>query len=329
MRLRAAVAWMERHQILLYLTAILVGCLVGQSIPDIAKPLEAVVNLALGLLLYATFLGLPLSNLRQAARNGRFLVTVLIINFLVIPVIVFLISRLVAHDYQLLVGVLLVLLTPCIDYVIVFTSLSGGAKHQLLAATPLLMLGQMLLLPLYLWGMVGSDLLDRIEPEPFVHAFLWLIVVPLLGAAITKWLAAQNRSRPVQATSRAVGTAAQSLMVPFMMATLIAVVASQIFSVGQQWSALVSVIPVYVLFVLVMIPVGLLVGRIFRVTVPEKRAIVFSGVTRNSLVVLPLALAMPSQLSLVPLVVVTQTLVELIAMVVMVWAVPRLIPATG
>lgn len=55
------------------------------------------------------------------------------------------------------------------------------------------------------------------------------------------------------------------------------------------------------------------------------RALVFSGATRNSLVVLPLALALPASLSLAPVVVVTQTLVELVGMIVFVRVVPRLV----
>jgi ACR3 family arsenite efflux pump ArsB len=38
----------------------------------------------------------------------------------------------------------MVLLTPCIDYVIVFTRLAGGSDRRLLAAAPLLMLAQWL-----------------------------------------------------------------------------------------------------------------------------------------------------------------------------------------
>lgn len=53
----------------------------------------------------------------------------------------------------------------------------------------------------------------------------------------------------------------------------------------------------------------------------------FSGVTRNSLVVLPLVLALPAAYDLAPLVVVTQTLVELIVMVVFVRVIPRLLPS--
>jgi ACR3 family arsenite efflux pump ArsB len=48
-------------------------------------------------------------------------------------------------------------------------------------------------------------------------------------------------------------------------------------------------------------------------------------VTRNSLVVLPLVLALPAAYDLSPLVVVTQTLVELLVMVTMVRVVPKLV----
>jgi ACR3 family arsenite efflux pump ArsB len=56
--------------------------------------------------------------------------------------------------------------------------------------------------------------------------------------------------------------------------------------------------------------------------VGEGRALVFTSVTRNSLVVLPLALALPAGYELAPAVVVTQTLVELCGMVVLTRVVP-------
>lgn len=54
-------------------------------------------------------------------------------------------------------------------------------------------------------------------------------------------------------------------------------------------------------------------------------AIVFTGATRNSLVVLPLALT----LAVAAVVVVTQALVEVLGMVADVRLVPRLVPATS
>ena len=51
----------------------------------------------------------------------------------------------------------------------------------------------------------------------------------------------------------------------------------------------------------------------------------FSGVTRNSLVVLPLALALPDGTGLAALAVLTQTLVELLVMLALVALVPRVV----
>ena len=98
----------------------------------------------------------PFAKIGQAFRDWRFLVTVLTVNFVAVPIVVYVLSRIVAHDQVLLIGVLFVLLAPCVDYVIVFTGIAGGAKDRLLAAAPLLMLAQMLLLPLYLWLLVGA-----------------------------------------------------------------------------------------------------------------------------------------------------------------------------
>ena len=79
----------------------------------------------------------------------------------------------------------------------------------------------------------------------------------------------------------------------------------------------------YLAFLVLATAAGILVSRLARLGVREARAVTFSGATRNSLVVLPLALALPSPLA--PAVVVTQTLVELVGMVVLVRLLPRLL----
>ena len=61
----------------------------------------------------------------------------------------------------------------------------------------------------------------------------------------------------------------------------------------------------------------------------EGRALVLTAVTRNSLVVLPLALALSAGYELAPAVVATQTLVELTGMIVLTRAVPTwLLPSS-
>lgn len=146
-----SVEWMERHQVALYVLGLALGSAVGLAWPAVAQPAENTIHPLLALLLYATFLGIPFTRIRQAFKDGRFLCAILFTNFVLVPLVVWPLSRIVASNQVLLIGVLFVLLTPCIDYVIAFTGLAGGDEGRLLAASPLLMVAQTLLLPLYLW----------------------------------------------------------------------------------------------------------------------------------------------------------------------------------
>lgn len=319
---------MERHQIPLYLLGLGFGAFVGLLAPAVAGPAESAILPVLALLLYVTFLGIPFARIGGALRDWRFLATILAVNFAVVPIVVWILSRIVAHDQVLLVGVLFVLLTPCIDYVLVFTGLAGGDTERLLAAAPLLMLVQMVLLPLYLWAMVGSEFVASVEFGPFVEAFGLIIVLPLLAAGLTQALAARTRTTAlrINVASARWSDFAAATMVPLMVITLAVVVASQIAGVRAQLGSLLLVIPVYVLFAAMMVPVGMVASRVARLDVPASRAVVFSGATRNSLVILPLVLALPAPFGLAPLVVVTQTLVELIVMVIFIRLIPRVLP---
>ena len=103
------------------------GRRIGLAAPQLAPALEHSIEPVLILLLFATFLAVPLIEVGKAFRDIRFLGTVLVGNFIIVPAVVFGLSRFVADDRGLMLGVLLVLLTPCIDYVIVF---SGSRRRQ-------------------------------------------------------------------------------------------------------------------------------------------------------------------------------------------------------
>ncbi|TWV21461.1 bile acid:sodium symporter, partial [Streptomyces albidoflavus] len=275
----------------------------------------------LGALLFVTFLQVPAAELFRSLREGRFLAAVLVVNFVVVPLVVAAMFTLLPADQAVRIGVLLVLLCPCIDYVIVFSGLAGGSSRRLLAATPLLLVAQMVLLPGFLYLFMGAELAEVVEVGPFVEAFLVLIVIPLaLAWTVQGWAA----RRPA---GRRAADAAGTAMVPLMAATLLTVVASQVPKIGDSLGDVAAVVPFYAAFLVVMAFAGLAVARLFRLGTPAGRAVVFTGATRNSLVVLPLALALPDRFAAAGAVVVTQTLVEVVGMVVYVRLVPRLLPA--
>ena len=313
---------MEHHQVVIYLLAMVAGAGIGLAAPGLAPSLEHAINPVLGALLYVTFLQVPAADLARSLRDGRFLSAALVINFIVVPLVVAAMFFLLPTDQAVRVGVLLVLLCPCVDYVIVFSGLAGGSSDRLLASTPLLLIAQMALLPLFLLLFMGSDLAEVVEVGPFLQAFLILIVIPLILAWTTQAWAAH---RPA---GRAVSAGASTLMVPLMVAVLAIVVASQIPAISDNLTDVAAVIPFYIVFLIVMAYAGKALSAAFRLDVGASRAIAFSGATRNSLVVLPLALALPDGLELAAAVVVTQTLIEVIGMVIYVRLIPRLIPSS-
>ncbi|MFC5288445.1 arsenic resistance protein [Actinokineospora guangxiensis] len=314
------VAVIERHQVIIYIAALVLGGLLGWVVPAVGPGLGHAINPVLALLLYVTFLQVPAAELRRSLRSGRFLAAALVVNFAVVPLVVAAMFGFLPADHAVRLGVLLVLLTPCVDYVIVFSGLAGGSSDRLLAATPLLLIAQMVLLPGFLLLFLGPDLADIVEPGPFVEAFVVLIAGPLTLAWLTQVWAARC------AGGRRFSDAVATAMVPLMAATLLAVVASQVPELGGGLGHVVAVVPFYVAFLAVMAAAGLVVARLFRLDAPGGRAVVFTGATRNSLVVLPLALALPDAFAVAAVVVVTQTLVEVVGMVVYVRAVPRLLP---
>lgn len=199
-----------------------------------------------------------------------------------------------------------------------FAHLGRADAKLLLAATPALLLLQIALLPVYLALLLGEEAAQLVQVGPFLHAFLWLIAVPLVLAGLVQLWAGRAAN----------GLGAASLFgilpVPATALVLFVVVAAVVPQLGQARNAVLTVVPVYIAFALIAPFVGWGVARIAGLQGGEARGVAFSAATRNSLVVLPLALAVPGAVPVLPAIVVAQTLVELVSELVYVRAIPRL-----
>lgn len=114
---------MERHQVAVYIGAMAAGGLVGWVAPSAGPGLEHAINPVLAVLLYVTFLQVPAADLLRSLRAGRFLTAALVVNFVVVPLVVAAMFPFLPADQAVRPGMLLVLLAPCVDYVIVFSGL--------------------------------------------------------------------------------------------------------------------------------------------------------------------------------------------------------------
>ncbi|OAB26560.1 arsenic resistance protein [Paenibacillus macquariensis subsp. defensor] len=308
---------LENKQIWLYVVSLVIGASVGLISPTLSSFLFFTISPVLAILLYSMFAQIPFLHLRESLSNERFIGALLVTNFIIVPIVVWLLTQLFPQSPPVLVGVYLVLLTPCIDYVIVFTQLGRGNEKLMLAATPILFVIQMILLPFYLWLFIGDKAANIMKIGPFVVAFLSLIVLPLLLAIFTQIWAKRRRK------GQSALNVTAWLPVPFMALTLIVVVASQIEKVHTDFSIIVHVIPIYVLFLVIMPALSRLIVILFQLDIRAGRALIFSSGTRNSLVVLPLALALPEEwATIAAAVIVTQTIVELVGELIYIRIIP-------
>ncbi|MGE0799127.1 MAG: bile acid:sodium symporter [Lautropia sp.] len=298
---------LERHQVSIYFAAVLAGTAVALGMEDRTSVLEHVISPALALMLFVTFLQVPIVELKRAASNLRFLGVLLAVNFLILPLLVWALTALLPSDPLVRLGVLLVLLTPCIDYVVTFSHLGRADSRALLASTPVLLIVQILLLPIYLGLILGWEAAQPVRAGPFVEAFIWLIAAPLALAALMQLWAARRT------TGMRIADALGTMPVPATALVLFVVAAAVVPRLGAAQGAALAAAPVYVLFAIAAPLLGWLVARQAGLDAASGRAIAFSAGTRNSLVVLPLALAVPGAVPVLPAVIVMQTLVELLS----------------
>ncbi|MBD8505466.1 arsenic resistance protein [Hoyosella sp. G463] len=308
---------LERRQAWIYLAAIALGLLAGSTWPRAGGYFEALIWPFLVLLLYVTFTQVPLLHVRDALRDRRFVATVLIGNFLLVPALAWGLLQLVPADPAIRLGVLLVLLVPCTDWFIAFTQLGQGDVPRAIAATPLNLVLQLLLLPLYLWIILGPGLAATMSP-PDVLPALAVVLVPLAAAiASERWF----ESRPGRARAR---DRLAWLPIPLLAVVVLLVAGAQVHAVGEVVHLLPVLVPVFAAYLVVASLLARGLARVARLPVEQGRTLAFSMGTRNSFVVLPVALALPGG-EIVAVVIVTQSLVELLGMVFYLWWVPRVL----
>jgi ACR3 family arsenite transporter len=308
---------LERWQVVLYAAAIAAGAGIGLGAPAVGGVLSRGLWPLLAVLLFVTFLQVPLADLGAALRYRRYLGALLLGNFVAVPLLVWALSAFVPDDSSLRLGFFLVMLVPCTDWFTTFSHLGRGDGRLALASTPVLLLLQMALLPVLLWLFLGQDAAAGMRAEPFLHAFAGIILAPL-GLALAVERAA--RSRP-----RAAGLLARFgwLPVPLLGLVLLVIAASEIHGVVGAVADLAHVVVLFVVYLVIVPVVALAVSRLFGLSGAPARTVLFSLGTRNSFVVLPLVLAWPGAGAVAASVVVIQSLVELCGMLVYLALVPR------
>ena len=291
------------YTVIIFLAAA-IGIFVGK-IDAIQANAEHFIVPLLVLMLYITFLQIPLDQAKQAFRNTKFSSVSLMINFVWTPLLAWFLASLFLGDQPALyIGFIMLMVTPCTDWYLIFTGIAKGNLALSAAILPVNLIFQIVLLPVYLLLFGGKA--GTIEPAFLAESVVVVLLLPLLLAIATKRLF-RNKKAPMKNAS----ALASALPVVLLSLAIAAMFASQGQMLLNNWELMGQLLLPLLLFFIVNFIIGLQAGKRLNFSYEDKASLIFTTMARNSPIALAIAMtAFPGQ-PLIALTLVIGPLLEL------------------
>lgn len=276
-------ARVERMQSVLVALAALAGIGIGVTAPQVGAFGEHLVLPALLLMLAAIFVQLDAAAVGQVRRAKSLVAASLVLNFVFTPALAWALGAgLLGGQPDLRIGLLLLLMTPCTDWYLVFTAIARGHTGIAAALLPVNLVLQVLLLPLYVLLLGGEAAM--VDPAALAQAVLLVLGVPLLAALGLRRLA------PSAAQSR-IQSSAGVVVVPLLCLAVVAMFAWQAPVVIDHAAQLVLLLVPLLIFFAVLPAVVTVVSGALRLPAAQRVTLTMTTTARNSPIALSIAVA--------------------------------------
>lgn len=280
----------EKFQTLIIMGAVAIGLAVGQ-LPFAAEYAEYTIVPFLLLMLYGLFLTIPLRQLREAFKNIRFLGASTLINFIWTPLLAWGLGAVFLSDHPALwIGFIMLMVTPCTDWYLVFTSIAKGNVPLGASVLPINLILQVLLLPLYL--LLFSGTIETISMAALIESVLLVLVVPFTLAHLTRFILRTRKEVLEHKVMPFFGRA----QIVFLSLAIVAMFASQgSYLLNNMDMVYILIVPILIYFTMNYM-LGSAVGRMLRFTYEDSVSLHLTIIARNSPVALAIAVtAFPDQ----------------------------------
>ncbi|MDO5853689.1 MAG: bile acid:sodium symporter [Thermoplasmata archaeon] len=311
-----------RLQPLIIIAAALIGLGLGAWTPLGDAPAWTVEAFLMALL-FVLFLSVDLSRFREALGNRRFTVAALSLNFVLTPIIAWLLGLgFFGSEPDIRIGLLMLLVTPCTDWYLVFTRIGGGNVELGMSILPLNLVLQCLLLPVYLTIFCGEAV--SVDFVSLLTDMAIVLLVPFFLSLVTKYA---MRNRP--SFSDSISRNGDNLQLLFLCLAVVVMFASEGESVFDNPGLLLELfVPLLIFFGLLFIVSGR-VGKALRFPPEDTVSLTFTSMARNSPLALAIAVAAFPDQPLISLALVIGPLIELPVLSAAAWATSRLIRSRG
>ncbi|ELZ00388.1 arsenic resistance protein [Natrialba asiatica] len=297
----------EKYQTVVVIAAIAGGILLGQisGIPAVA---EQLILPFLLVMLLGAFLQIPLTRLRKAFSNRRVVGLSLVVNFVWNPLFAVGLGFVFLRGHPALwVGLIMLMVTPCTDWYLIFTDIARGDVSLATSLLPYNLVLQLVLLPVYLYAFAGE--LVVLPLGTLVESVLLVLVIPLVLAAVGRATLPRvtGNSYFEETLLPALGPA----QILFLALAIAAMFASQGAVILENPGLLLLLAIPVVVFYVVNFVLGLGIGRLADFSYREVACFNCTILSRNSPTALAIAVvAFPNE-PLIPLALVIGPLLEL------------------
>ncbi len=270
------------------IAAVLVGLLLNRLLGGGAGWLIWVVEVGVFFVIFAVMLPVEIKEVSHAFRKVKPTILALFVNFVFIPIFAWAVGWLfLRNEPDVWAGVILYTLTPCIGWYLIFIDLAHGDVPWGMALLPWNIALQTLLMPVYLYFLVGRVLpLDLFALARSVTLYLFL---PFALAFVLQRVVIARRGRsyffgPVK---RVMG----EVKLWALVIVIVAMFASQSQLGLQDAGRIGLIIGVIALFFAVLFLIALAIGRVAGLSYEENTTLAFTTTARNSEAVIGVAVS--------------------------------------
>ncbi|GLV63643.1 arsenic resistance protein [Bacillus mycoides] len=298
---------LEKIQTFIILAAVIFGVILGQF-NMIHMYSEKFIVPFLFLMLYGLFLSIPLKDIKNGFRNLKFAGTSLGINFIWTPLLAWGLGALFLSDHPALwVGFIMLMVTPCTDWYLIFTEIAKGNVALSTSILPVNLILQVLLLPIYLFLFAG--VMKTVAVSVLVESIVIVIVLPFLLAHATKFI--MNKMKKAEALENKIIPFFSSAQIVFLSLAIVAMFASQGKYLLQNMNVVLLLLIPVLLFFMINFILGQFVGRMMYLSYEDTVSLSLTTLARNSPVALAIAVTAFPDEPLIALALVIGPLIEL------------------
>lgn len=298
---------LAKLQPLIIIATSTLGILLGLN-PIIAEFSGSLIEPSLMILLFVVFLSIDLSGLKGAIKNIKLTGISLAINFIWTPLFAMILAKaFLGASIDLQIGFVMLLVTPCTDWYLVFTKMARGNVEAGAALLPVNLVLQVMLLPVYLFLFLGDSI--AFDPMVVLSSIAFVLVIPFACATVIKLVF--NGLGKKRFLSDSLERRGDAFQLVFLCIAICAMFASQSDLVlTNPWVFLLLLLPLMIFFITnYLLAAG--VGRIAKFSYENTTALTFTTLARNSPLSLAIAISAFAHQPMIGLALVIGPLIEL------------------